>query len=124
MSTYLHAASPSPQFEHSALAGYSCIAWVRPGDLESLIKSIRTTGLEEEGIDALLRAAMADACGDRPSSGVSIARWFSGMRVKCAHGLCEVTTQTLIWVMHPMLHRYMPTLSFDTGSSRPITSRS
>ena len=114
MSTYPHAESPSPQFDHSALPGYSCIEWVRPGDVESLIKSIRTTRLEEEGIDALLRAAMADARSVRPSSGDSITRWFSGMRVKCAHGLCEVTTQTLIWVMHPMLHRYMPTLSFDT----------
>jgi hypothetical protein len=118
MSAYPHAESPSPQFEHSALPGYSCIDWVCPGDLESLIKSIRTAGLEEEGIDALFRAAMADARSDRPSSGESITRWFSGMRVKCAHGLCEVTTQTLIWVMHPMLHRYMPTLSFNTGATR------
>lgn len=118
MSTYPQAESPWPQFEHSALPGYACIEWVCPGDFESLIKSIRVTGLEEEEIDALVRAARADTRDESLGDGHAIAQWFSGMRVKCSHGLCGVTTQTLIWVVQPMLHRYTPALSLDTEGRR------
>ncbi|RCW68517.1 hypothetical protein [Pseudorhodoferax soli] len=113
MSSHPRAVYVAPMIDRTTLPGYGSIDRVRPGDLKSLIRAVRQTGLETEEVEALRVAAMADARSDRPDNGFCMTRWFSGMRVKCAHGLCDVTTQTLVWIINPMLHRYISNLSIN-----------